>query len=436
VVESLLQLLTAPEKSMGFLKKIFGKKKKKNKAPTPDTMNPGMENVGRSHKDAYMPSVLDAHGKEKKKKKKSKPMKDKDVKSSRALGGGSANDVTVMNYKKEIGNTGTKKGYFKSDYTPGKDHSGNDTFMPGEGMGIGIDDKDARNSARAVTSGRVDEFFGAIVVSRDQFAKHNGSAGVISPDVGGVSLKDIMYNDNASDGISVNDAKDMNAMQGGRFKISDGEAFESKGSEYRDIDHHDANIQHGMANLQVMDFLSGQIDRHGGNIKVDPTTGRVTGIDNDLAWGKDHQVVSDFSGNARGIGQTQVDKTQKFDEEDPLKAALPQQIDAELGMRILHSDEDDYAELLKGEKGDLTHLNEEEIDAALYRYRRLKAHVDDLYMNDGFIWDWSSEEVHDEVMDGSNYMSNHKALVDSSNDDYGSMHARVKKDRTPNRKIA
>jgi hypothetical protein len=36
--------------------------------------------------------------------------------------------------------------------------------------------------------------------------------------------------------------------------------------------------------LQVSDFITGQTDRHAGNIFIDPTTGKVTGIDNDLAF--------------------------------------------------------------------------------------------------------------------------------------------------------
>ena len=37
--------------------------------------------------------------------------------------------------------------------------------------------------------------------------------------------------------------------------------------------------------LQLIDALTGQVDRHGGNIFVDPKTGKVTGIDNDAAFG-------------------------------------------------------------------------------------------------------------------------------------------------------
>ncbi|WP_397381400.1 hypothetical protein [Prosthecobacter sp.] len=42
--------------------------------------------------------------------------------------------------------------------------------------------------------------------------------------------------------------------------------------------------QRGLSDLEVSDYLSGQLDRHTGNIFVDPASGKVTGIDNDLAF--------------------------------------------------------------------------------------------------------------------------------------------------------
>lgn len=43
-------------------------------------------------------------------------------------------------------------------------------------------------------------------------------------------------------------------------------------------------IQRGLSDLEVMDYITGQIDRHPGNMFLDPSTGQVTGIDNDLAF--------------------------------------------------------------------------------------------------------------------------------------------------------
>ena len=45
-------------------------------------------------------------------------------------------------------------------------------------------------------------------------------------------------------------------------------------------------IQKGLSDLQLFDAISGQVDRHAGNIYVDPETGTVTGIDDDRAFGQ------------------------------------------------------------------------------------------------------------------------------------------------------
>ncbi len=53
---------------------------------------------------------------------------------------------------------------------------------------------------------------------------------------------------------------------------------------YLQADYSDPRIQKGMADLEAMDYITGQIDRHNGNVFVDPSSGKVTGIDNDLAF--------------------------------------------------------------------------------------------------------------------------------------------------------
>jgi hypothetical protein len=50
------------------------------------------------------------------------------------------------------------------------------------------------------------------------------------------------------------------------------------------VDCSDPRIQRGLSDLEVSDFITGQTDRHAGNIFIDPATGKVTGIDNDLCF--------------------------------------------------------------------------------------------------------------------------------------------------------
>jgi Phosphatidylinositol 3- and 4-kinase len=57
-----------------------------------------------------------------------------------------------------------------------------------------------------------------------------------------------------------------------------------KVTAFLDIDYSNAVVQKGIHDLEALDYITGQFDRHPGNIFVDPDTGTVTGIDNDLAF--------------------------------------------------------------------------------------------------------------------------------------------------------
>ena len=53
---------------------------------------------------------------------------------------------------------------------------------------------------------------------------------------------------------------------------------------FLNIDYSDPDIQKGLSDLEAQDYITGQIDRHAGNIFIDPSTKSVRGIDNDLAF--------------------------------------------------------------------------------------------------------------------------------------------------------
>lgn len=53
---------------------------------------------------------------------------------------------------------------------------------------------------------------------------------------------------------------------------------------FLDIDYTNPQVQKGLFDLEAQDYITGQIDRHGGNIFIDPHTNEVRGIDNDLAF--------------------------------------------------------------------------------------------------------------------------------------------------------
>lgn len=51
-----------------------------------------------------------------------------------------------------------------------------------------------------------------------------------------------------------------------------------------DVDYSHPDIQRRIFDLEINDYITGQLDRHPGNIFIDPKTNQVTGIDNDLAF--------------------------------------------------------------------------------------------------------------------------------------------------------
>lgn len=111
--------------------------------------------------------------------------------------------------------------------------------------------------ARAVASHEVDKLIGLNVCAQEKFGQDEQGNLV------GISVQ--------CDGAGV------------RSQYGQNDWGEST-TAFLDIDYADTNIQKGLYDLEALDYITGQIDRHQGNIFVDPDTGKVTGIDNDLAF--------------------------------------------------------------------------------------------------------------------------------------------------------
>lgn len=75
----------------------------------------------------------------------------------------------------------------------------------------------------------------------------------------------------------------------------DGKYYERSAFVFQPIDFADPRVKKGMSDLQLFDAVSGQVDRHGSNIFVDPATGAVTGIDDDWSFGAG-QPANDVAG--------------------------------------------------------------------------------------------------------------------------------------------
>lgn len=232
----------------------------------------------------------------------------------------SAHEVQRIDYKREIGRSGTTEGFFKPEHWAHGSYGASDAGIGNERNAATEEqdaDMDIRLIARSLASTRLNRRLEQDTLAEEVQARHDGRWGVTSAKTSGTAATEF-----------------------------DG-----------DLSH--PEIQRGLANLQVMDWLTGQVDRHDGNIFIDPETGKVRGIDNDLAFGTDNEGMKsgDAAINERFLG-------------------LPEQIDARMADMVQGLSEDELRELLTGEKGDHNHLNEDEIAAAVERLEVMKRFID------------------------------------------------------------
>ena len=104
--------------------------------------------------------------------------------------------------------------------------------------------------------------------------------------------------------------------------------YEGKNA-FLEVNYSDPDIQRGLSDLEVNDYLTGQIDRHGGNIFIDTsgTPPKVTGIDNDLAFPE--------------MSRDKVQTNEKWVKDPPMF------IHRETAEKIMAMDVEDYGQMLK-----------------------------------------------------------------------------------------
>lgn len=134
---------------------------------------------------------------------------------------------------------------------------------------------------------------------------------------------------------------------------------------YLDIDYSDPAIQKGLSDLQVQDYITGQIDRHTGNIFVDPGTKEVRGIDNDLAFPVvDRETMIQKDTTVQGKAVAGMPALIHVDTADKIEALSP----AELRKTL---------ETLQPPRG-IAPLEPAAIDGAVKRLEELQEHVKEL----------------------------------------------------------
>ena len=329
-----------------------------------------------------------------------KKFKDKDIdptgKNVDNISGGAVNKVDLVTYKQPIGSR-SRTGFFKADITDGGEigYSAKD---------IGIDQADPQLANRAVASSRMAALLRnkqgngpGIAISETVFARHNHKEGTVSELASGKSIKEgvaVKETDPVAIqnmiGRDYNNPQDRETYFVGGFgklyrpgnsqkKLHITQKQNSQGPDeyenanefyienaqdyYHQFDFTNPLIQKGLMDLQLMDAITGQVDRHGGNIFIDPLTGQVTGIDNDAAFGKEN------SADPNNLRKTQFGVMSVSHNK-----GLPPLVDHDSAQMVLKLDP-------KAVRQDLKKLlSPQEIQLTLSRLGVVKQHIQNLYV--------------------------------------------------------
>ncbi|WP_166647415.1 hypothetical protein [Prosthecobacter fusiformis] len=128
------------------------------------------------------------------------------------------------------------------------------------------------------------------------------------------------------------------------------------------VDYRDPRIQKGLSDLEVTDYITGQIDRHEGNIVINPDTGKVMGIDNDLAFPR-----ADRADVYAGWGEVKCNAV----------GTLPQQIHMDTAKKVLAMNPQEMERMLRTlpvPQG-CNALTQEEVNGACQRLQELQAAI-------------------------------------------------------------
>jgi len=129
-----------------------------------------------------------------------------------------------------------------------------------------------------------------------------------------------------------------------------------------DIDYRNPKIQRGLSDLEVSDYIMGQVDRHLANVYIDPVTGQVSGIDNDLCLpeGDRAELMKDGLVSMKCIG------------------GMPLMMHQETAQKILDADPDEMRATMRNAaiKG-AQPLSEDAIESAVARLEQLKQGIRD-----------------------------------------------------------
>jgi hypothetical protein len=239
-------------------------------------------------------------------------------------------------------------------------------------------------SQYAVASVRLARFLGMEkVISHNAFATIRNQKGVVSGTVPGAPLRTLEHNNEIPAPAEAKTRPEIDLWlqgMGSRVVEKDGKFFELTGSVYNWVDLKDPDIQKGMSDLQLFDAISGQRDRHAGNIFIDPDTGKVTGIDDDLSFGKG----------------TSPDDLAKSNDKYP---GLPSLVDKATAERILRLRPENLKAFLAHRENDLRDLTPEEIRDAQTRLSNVQTYLRKLQASGALVETWDDNTYQEAMQD-------------------------------------
>jgi hypothetical protein len=299
--------------------------------------------------------------------KKLKEPKVKTPHKMRNLGGGTANEVYKAEYKTGFGGLDRKTAFFKPSpvVKPRKN-------PPKPGVKI-----HSAPHIKAVAASRVDQALGFNILAKERFGKRTidqqERVGTLSPKVKGQATMSNIF-DEEMVGLSDDEKQVKLENDASSYQERDGKLYKLTGQRHVAFDYSNPVTQRGLSDLQILDAIISQGDRHGGNIFID-AKGGVHGIDNDMTMDYQQHIKSS---NYKMLG-------------------MPQFVDAGTAERLLGMDAKDLIKRINKKTPPDQRLQQGELDALEQRFDLVKAYLRQEKNAGRLVRDWSQQTYNAQV---------------------------------------
>ncbi|MBX3000127.1 MAG: DUF4157 domain-containing protein [Caldilineaceae bacterium] len=274
--------------------------------------------------------------------------------------GGMTSVVLGINYKDKIGFSKTNKGVFK---VPPTSFTGADAPA---GYDAGIDTENPMFKNRAIASTVLANLFDSSVIAQTLTGEFKGRQGYVMEQAEGVEPRGSKWN-LIDDENEIESAKsDIDAGFDDVYKFEGGSYYKLDQEIPNPINWGDVSLQEQLVELQLLDVIMGQVDRHAANylVKQGPGSTQVKGIDPDLSFGKNKTSAK----MTRQVGNTVKSDDKSMDQ-------LPPIVTQSTFNRIMAIRPEDVRNALSGLLSGL------EVAAAEQRLQDVQTHLGNLQSN-------------------------------------------------------